>query len=175
MSNNLTHALAAAAMQCAFNVILDQPIIGLNIFVAGILAMLINLDRIDGMSGKHSPLGHSIGFGLIWIYVAVCVTYLAYAFDLLAGHAVLGLFTAVVSAYVTHLLLDAFTEEGIFSFPNLGKFGQLFKASDSNYIREWEAWGRLSLASPKRRLTDGRINIAMLLILLVFVAFAEIS
>ena len=84
MSNELTHALAASAMQCTLNLMMGEPVFNVNVFLAAVLAMAINLDRFGGMTdngnrgsiskmSRRSPIGHSVGSGLIWIYLAYLI------------------------------------------------------------------------------------------------------
>ncbi|MCK4757423.1 MAG: hypothetical protein KAS67_03125, partial [Thermoplasmata archaeon] len=61
MSNELTHAFAASASQCALNLLIGAPVLDHNVFIAAILAMAINLDRFGPGESNRSPIGHSIG------------------------------------------------------------------------------------------------------------------
>ncbi len=147
MSNELIHGMAASAAQCALNLILERPMLDANVFLAAIIAMLINLDRFGGMSTfkingsnnveKRSPIGHSIGFAMIWIYVGYVIlrsmdTYLGMTYD----HAT---FVAIILAYTTHLALDHL-DGGIYHLPRTMDVPSWFKPTIPGRNIYWPAW-----------------------------------
>ena len=116
MANELTHALFAGAVMAALNPIFGLDVIGWNVFLAGMVAMLLNLDRVETAVGKRSPAGHSIVFILILLYILGCAIYL---FCVLTGTSLLvggTLALAIAVGEFTHLFLDALTGS-IFTFP----------------------------------------------------------
>ena len=147
MSNELIHGMAASAAQCALNLILERPILDANVFLAAIIAMLINLDRfgsiptskINGNNNaeKRSPIGHSIGFAMIWIYVGYVILrsldmYLGMAYD----HAT---FAAIILAFATHLALDHM-DGGIYHLPRTMDILSWLRPTIPGRNQYWPAW-----------------------------------
>lgn len=150
------------------NPLFGLPVIGWNVFLAGAVGMLLNLDRVELAGGKRSPVGHSVGFVLIWLYLVACVSYI---FCIITGASLMlmgALTLAVAVGLFTHLLLDAITGQHIFTFPtNLSPKSWLNKMDD-RFDRFWGAWGRAK--SSKLRVRDAYVNVFSLALFLFMIA-----
>jgi hypothetical protein len=62
MANLLAHALAGLAFCGVMNIAFGLPPVTWGIFLAGFLAMLIELDLDDLSENHRSPIGHSVLF-----------------------------------------------------------------------------------------------------------------
>ncbi len=157
MSNELTHALAASTMQCILNLMMGEPVFNVNVFLAAVLAMIINLDRFGYVTSsgnssfksrmdRRSPIGHSIGIGLIWIYLSYLII------QFLNAYVDLGLDPAmtitVISAFATHLLLDHL-DGGIYSIPTNTDPSTWFKKHIPGEKKTWPAWAGTNTRSIK--------------------------
>ena len=166
MANELTHALFAGAVMAALNPLFGLDVIGWNVFLAGMVAMLFNLDRVETAVGKRSPVGHSIIFILILLYVMGCAIYL---FCVLTDTSLLMGGTLALAAAVgafTHLFLDALTGS-IFTFPKNLKIRSWLKPVDAGFERFWGSWGRLET---KWHVKESYLNACSIAILLVVIA-----
>ncbi len=88
MANQLTHALAAAAIMAMVNPLIGLEPISWNIFLAAMVGMLMSLDCSDCRISRGSPIGHSLGAGAGIVYLVVMVFYFGHAFfgmELLTG------------------------------------------------------------------------------------------
>ncbi len=147
MSNELIHGMAASAAQCALNITLGETMLDANVFLAAVIAMLINLDRFGSMSiswnnsgsnaEKRSPIGHSIGLAIIWIYVGYVIlrsldAYLGIAYDPAT-------FAAIILAYTTHLALDHM-DGGIYHLPRSMDIPSWLRPIIPGRDRYWPAW-----------------------------------
>ena len=157
MSNELTHALAASAMQCTLNLLMGEPVFNVNVFLAAILAMFINLDRFGGMvnSGneshtsrmnKRSPIGHSVGSGLIWMYLSYLVIHSLNAYTNIRLDPALVI--VAISAISTHLFLDHL-DGGIYGIPTSTDPSTWFRKHIPGEEKTWPAWSRSNLAKPE--------------------------
>ncbi len=158
MSNNLTHGIAGSVLMAAVNAVFGLPILGLNIFIAGILAMLINLDRIGGASGKRSPIGHSVASAAAFVYLAYCAMHVAQMFGLMGPETAGAILLAVVCGYSSHLALDAVSGEGIYLLPTSRKSSKC-----------WNNWLRISMGGVSR-ISDSKANMAFGAVLVVLIA-----
>ena len=167
MANELTHALFAGAVMAVLNPFLGLQAIGWNVFLAGMVGMLLNLDRTEMSDSKRSPMGHSLGFVFIWLYVLGCVSYL---YCVLTGTSILfgGLLTlAVAVGLLTHLLLDAITGHQIFTIPNNLRPKSWLAKVETGSDRFWGAWDRTQVSSIRFR--DSQVNVCSLAVLLVVI------
>lgn len=150
-----------------------------NVFIAAILAMAINLDRFGSGVSNHSrspthnrsPIGHSIGFAIIWIYLGFCLLYIAESIWAIPFDT--GMFLALISAYWTHLFLDHI-DGGIYSLPRTLEPGNWLRKSIAGSILHWPAWNRLSTHSSARfpKLSSGMLNLVLTSILIFFMCLA---
>lgn len=136
------------AIQSVLNPFLGLGNISESTFIAGLLSMLIHLDR-DSYNGKRTPILHSTLFAVAWS--------LLFAFTM--SFAQLGMYSALtLSAFASHILTDAFTEEGVFMFPKSLKPKDWFKRRP-NPENSWVYWNRYSLS--KRSNDDPLVNLSI--------------
>jgi hypothetical protein len=168
MTNELSHALFAGAVMAAVNPLLGLEVIGWNVFLAGIVGMLLNLDRVEVAGGMRSPIGHSVGFCLIWVYVVGIVTYV-YCVITGAPLILMGAITLAVGiGLFTHLLLDALSGRHIFTIPNNTRLGSWFSKTDTGSDRFWGAWSRARVEWIQVR--DSQVNVFSLVVFLLVIA-----
>ena len=168
MTNELTHALFAGAVMAVVNPFIGMDVIGWNVFLAGMVGMLLNLDRMEAAGGRRSPIGHSVGFCLVWVYLAAIV---AYVFCMATGT---GLFLvgsitlATGIGLFTHLLLDALSGDHIYTLPRNVKLGSWLARTDVNYDRFWGAWNRKKVEA--FRVRDSQVNVFSLITFMLVIA-----
>ena len=164
MTNQLTHALLAGALIALINPLLGIQVISWNVFLAGIVAMLLDMD----MSEKTGPICHSLGFATAAVYVTGMVSF---AFCALTGtplfYAGLMVLTVAVGLF-SHLCLDVLTGEQVYTFPRNLEPSSWFSKVDVKFDRFWGAWGRFSMASKQTR--DSRVNLLSVTLLIVTIA-----
>ena len=156
MANQLTHGLFAGAVMALLNPLFGMETVSWNIFLAGIIGMLMNVDYSGCRSFKGSPVGHSLGSSILITYLAGIVAYLGHAFagwDLLTGMMVT---LAIGTGIFIHLAAEYFTGQQIFTIPNNLKAGRWFKKMDASSDKFWASWGRTRLSRPGLR--DSHMN-----------------
>ncbi|MCK5038375.1 MAG: hypothetical protein KAS16_04695 [Thermoplasmata archaeon] len=137
MSNELTHALAASAMQCTLNLMMGGSVFNVNVFLAAVLAMAINLDRFGPGENRRSPIGHSMGSGFIWIYLSyLLIQFLDAYMNIRLDH---GIVIAVISAFATHLFLDHL-DGGIYLMPVNTAPSTWLRKHMPGEKKAWPAW-----------------------------------
>lgn len=178
MAGLLAHCLAAMAFQAFLGAAFGLPAISYGIFVAGLLAMLIELDLDELSPNKRSPIGHSVLFGLIWVSLfSILVWLLAIALVLSSGVA-MELTLAVISAYTIHLAIDSFTKEGIYTFPKSPEIKRWVTGLSRGDSVCWEYWHVLEnkrfknwIRSNDDPILNACVSLPSLLVIIVFVAF----
>ncbi|MEE9150243.1 MAG: metal-dependent hydrolase, partial [Thermoplasmata archaeon] len=135
MANLLAHALAAMAFCGGLNALFGIPAISWGVFLAGFLAMLIELDLDDLSQNHRSPIGHSVFFGVIWIVIFSVVVCVIFPKEI----ALRGIL-AIISAYSTHLAIDVFTKEGIYVYPKGSKIKSWVTRLSKGDRVCWEYW-----------------------------------
>ncbi|MCK5310276.1 MAG: hypothetical protein KAJ64_06475 [Thermoplasmata archaeon] len=165
MANQLTHGLFAGAVMALLNPLFGMETVSWNIFLAGIIGMLMNVDYSGCRSFKGSPVGHSLGSSILITYLAGIVTYLGHAF---AGW---DLFTCIMVTVAIgigifiHLATEYFTGQQIFTIPNNMGVGSWLRKIDASSSRLWSSWNRACLKG--KGLKDSHMN-AMSLACLLF-------
>ncbi|UCE74588.1 MAG: hypothetical protein JSV56_02500 [Methanomassiliicoccales archaeon] len=140
MANLLAHALAAMAFCALMGTLFGLPAISWGVFLSGFCAMIIELDYDDLSPNHRSPIGHSIFFGVIWT-IAFSVLIWAMTPSGIISKRIAGEFSiALISAYTTHLVIDSFTKEGIYSFPSGFKLKKWVKRLSKGEKVCWEYW-----------------------------------
>lgn len=138
-----------------------------NVFLAGIIGMAMNLDSGQSRISGGSPIGHSLGSGIILIYLAGLIAYFGYAlaaWNLFTG---MLLTLAIGIGIFIHLAAEYFTGQQIFTVPkNLEIMGWLRKYDDES-DKFWNSWGRASLKG--NGLKDFQINTISLACLLLVI------
>ncbi len=172
MANLLAHALAALAFCGLLNMAFGLPSVTWGIFAAGLLAMLIEVDLDDLSENHRSPIGHSVFFGFVWIGIFSAVMWIIFT-----GEIAMGGTLAVISAYFTHLAIDLFTKEGLYTFPRSSKpkswLTRLSKG-DRKCWENWKAFQNNRIEKIKRGNDDPILNavisVPSLLAIIVYVA-----
>lgn len=150
------------------NPLLGLEVIGWNVFLAGIVGMLLNLDRIEVAGGRRSPFGHSVGFCLIWTYAAGIASYvycLVYGTPFVFAGAVT---LAVGIGLFSHLLLDALSGRHIFTIPNNTRPGSWLSKTSAGSDCFWGAWDRAKVE--RFQVRDSQVNIFSLVAFLMVIA-----
>jgi membrane-bound metal-dependent hydrolase YbcI (DUF457 family) len=120
-----------------------------------------------------TPLGHSILFAIIWVYVVSLALYIAHV----SGGAPERFWTegtlAMATGYGSHLLIDAITADGIYSVPKTKNVRKWLRIRDSEW-RSWRSLSASSLMKKKRSNDDMLLNIGICVVsfvlLLIIVA-----
>ncbi len=165
---------------CAFfSAMFGLPAISNGVFIAGLFAMVIELDSDELSPNKRSPIAHSILFGLIWIAVISILIWISAFSGLISGRNAIELTLAVISAYTTHLAIDSFTKEGIYTFPKGFKIKKWVKGLSRGDSVTWEYWRLFRIERIKGRNVCGPnddpilntcISVPSLLVIIAFVA-----
>ena len=156
LANQLTSALLAAAIMTVLNVLSGADPISWNIFLAAMIAMLPALDVGDSKVARGSPVGHSLGFGILIIWVGGLLAILSVSFFGTDKALALQVALALSSGICAHLLAEAATGRTIFTFPRNLKFRTWARESTAQSDRFWSGWGRLG--SRGRHLGDSHMN-----------------
>lgn len=172
MANLLAHALAGMAFCAGLNALFGIPAISWGVFLAGFLAMLIELDLDDLSQNHRSPIGHSVFFGVIWIVIFSVIVWVIFAKEI-AFRGIL----SIMSAYSTHLLIDMFTKEGLYKFPKGFNVKRWVKRLSKGDRVCWEYWYLLENKKFKNWLRknddpilNACVSLPSLLIIIAFVA-----
>jgi membrane-bound metal-dependent hydrolase YbcI (DUF457 family) len=176
MANLLAHALAGLAFCGVLNMAFGLPSITWWIFAAGLLAMLIELDFDDLSENHRSPIGHSVFFGILWVVIISILLWVLFPSEI-----ALGATLAIISAYFTHLLIDLFTKEGIYLFPQGFKIKKWFTRLSRGDRACWEYWTYFQNARINKikrgnddPILNALISIPSLLAIIVFVALMPV-
>jgi len=133
------------------------------VFLSGVLSALLELDRTPHQPTR-TPLGHSLPAAAAWSFL-LCALAAGLSPDSLQGAAL-----ASISAFSSHLALDALTAEGVFLWPegialedwlqpyppgalieHRGRHYLILDGSGGLGAEPWSGWRRLSLT----RVRDG--------------------
>ncbi len=179
MAGLLSHGLAAMAFCALLGVIFGLPAISYGIFIAGLFAMVIELDTDELSPNKRSPIAHSILFGVIWV-VVISILVWVFAFSgLISSRNAIELMLAIISAYTTHLAIDSFTKEGIYTFPKGLTIKKWVNGLSRGDTVTWGYWHLFRIEKIKGRnvnrpnddpILNTCISIPSLLAIIVFVA-----
>ena len=156
MANQLTHGLFAGAVMALLNPLFGMETVSWNIFLAGIIGMLMNVDYSGCRVFKGSPMGHSLGAGAGIVYLVAMAFYFGHAFfglELLTGMIIA---LAIGVGIFTHLATEFATGQQIFTIPNNLKAGRWFMKVDASSDKFWASWGRARLSRPGLR--DSHMN-----------------
>ncbi|MDO9537532.1 MAG: hypothetical protein Q7J68_04350 [Thermoplasmata archaeon] len=165
MANQLTNGLLAGAAMAMTNLIIGIEPISWNVFLAGMTAMLLNLDSGDSRVSGGTPLGHSLGSAAIIVYVAGIAASCAISFmGIDIASAVLVVF-AIGTGAVSHLISELATGGRIFTVPGNLKLNTWFVRCNSGSKKFWDAWGRFSLRG--KALGDVHLNTMSIVMVLV--------
>lgn len=146
MTETLAHTLAAMAFQSLLGALFGLPLISLGVFAAGFIAMLIELDYnpYPEPSGRKSPYAHSLFFAVVWVSLFTLLFLILSRLGKVSLDACLEASLAFVSAFSSHLAIDAVMDDGIYTFPTASLkhwFVPLPKGSD----KAWKGWKKVSV------------------------------
>lgn len=137
MANPVTHALFALALYGTVAGLLAQASMPIVAFLAALVSLLP--DAEIGADRGRSPLGHSLGSAGFTLLAAVSTLAMAVLAGALSPPLSIALLGAAGLGLGSHLLLDAFSGPGIWTFPRAG------------------AWRRIRLGTPRN--SSGRLDL----------------
>ena len=137
-TNLLRHAIAGALASLVAALGLFPAQAQATAFAGAMSALLEDLDRCEMPYGRRTPFGHSVAALLVWAYVGVMVTTACAFMGAMSQASACAVSIGLALGYTSHLLLDAFSEEGIYLFPNR-KF-PILEALPSGCRRQWSGW-----------------------------------
>jgi len=169
-----TGILAAVALQAVVGALFGFPLISTGIFVAGIVAILIDIDYFRHAGRKvFTPIAHSLLFAALWIYMLSLALYLSYIYGGIDRKIWVEGTLAVVSGYSSHLAIDSVTAEGIYTIPRSGRLRSWMRTKNGI----WKEWGVFSFSGRMRKsrgeedpLMNAGICVASLVMILIFIA-----
>ncbi|MFH0815877.1 MAG: hypothetical protein V1934_03570 [Methanobacteriota archaeon] len=147
-TNLLRHALAGALVSLTAALMLFPAHAQAAAFVGAMSALMVNLDRHELPQGRRTPLGHSVAAWALWSYVASMVLEALAVCGVISGGMAVSIVLGVSLGYASHLILDAVSEEGIYTFPNR-EFPAL-EALPEGCRRQWAGWTILKLRMPQK-------------------------
>lgn len=177
MAGLLSHGLAAMAF-CAFLAwLIGLPAISYGVFAAGFFAMLIELDFDELSPNNRTPITHSIFFGFIWVVIFAIAVWGISGLGIIPSVYATQLTLAMISAYTTHLLIDSFTKEGIYTFPKGLCLKRWIKRLSKGDKKCWVYWlifenkrFKKWIRSNDDPILNACISLPSLLVIIVFVA-----
>jgi hypothetical protein len=177
MAGLLSHALLAMAVSAILGSAIGLPGISWGVFAAGLIAMMIELDLDDLSQNTRSPIGHSIFFTIIWI-LALSSLFLGLALgEILSMKPSQEMVLAIFSAFATHLTIDLFTKEGVYTFPKGSNIKRWIKRLSKGDRMCWEYWHLFQNEKLKRwqranedPILNALVSVPSLLIIIFFVA-----
>lgn len=98
------------------NLFTGLPPVSSSLFLAGFAAMLINLDYSAKTKLNRTPLGHSIFSAPLWSMIFLIFMFILSSSGILDWHIAFELSVVFAASYITHLILDFFTLEGLYIF-----------------------------------------------------------
>jgi hypothetical protein len=143
-------------MMAVLNAVLGLDAISWNVFLAAMIAMMLDLDMGNTRVAKGSPLGHSLGCGLVFVYLVGIAAFGSIVFfgvlPLVAIQFTLGVGIGVLG----HFIADLATGRVVYTFPRNLDLPGWFTNFDHGSSRFWGAWGRISIGN--RALPDSYLN-----------------
>ena len=177
MAGLLSHALLAMAASAILGSAIGIPGISWGVFAAGFIAMMIELDLDDLSQNSRSPIGHSIFFTIAWILGLSALFYGLALGGALSMKFSYEMILAIISAFTTHLAIDMFTKEGIYTFPKGSNVKRWVTRLSKGDRKCWEYWHLFHNEKLKRwqranedPILNALVSIPSLLIIIFFVA-----
>lgn len=165
MAEAFAHCLFAMAVQGVVGLLFGLPMISHSVFLAGIVAMAIDMDAFQLKSRKRSVYSHSILFSLVWIYLCWMLALVVELWGLSAPSITLEVTLGVSVGLISHLSIDMLTSEGVYLFPVTPRPGEWFVAHPWSSRRAWGAWrvfpSRCWREVKGRAEGDGALNTAL--------------
>jgi len=156
MGNLLTPGLLAAAFMAAINLALGNDPISWNVFIATAVAFMLNLDMGDSRVAAGSPLSHSVGCGIVLIYMAGVLVYAAGVFYGIRMYDGMLAVLAVGVGAMSHVAAEFATGQCVYTLPRRLDPASWFDEVSHDSSRFWCAWGRLSAGT--KHLGDAHLN-----------------
>jgi hypothetical protein len=175
VANLLAHCLSAMAFQSAINPFLGLSFVSESSFLAGMIGMGISLDR-DCHNAGRTPYLHSFLFGSLYSLLGFTLPLLFLELEILQTYQVAVVLTVIPSGFISHLLVDALTDEGVFLVPDTPKVLRWFqrRLDPSN---SWVHWKKFSLCKDRSN-DDPMLNLsvsaASLLVLVTLLALTPL-
>ena len=154
-----------AAVMALINPVFGMEPVSWNVFLAGIVGMIMSIDSSNCKIFKGSPVGHSLGFGIMATYLVGIVAYFGYVFAGLELFTGMMIVLAIGAGIFVHLIAEYFTGQQIFTLPNNIKVGSWLSKFDGESDKFWASWNRAGLKGNGFR--DSQLN-AMSLASLIF-------
>ena len=179
MAGLLSHALAAMAVAAVLSLLFGRPAISFGIFAAGVISMLIEQDYDELSPNKRTPITHSILFGIIWIIILSIILWSSASITIISNNIALELTLAVISAFSTHLVIDAFTKEGIYIIPKGTDMKRWIRGLPLGDTVAWGYWRQFRIEKIRGRnvsranedpILNAAISLPSLMIIIIFVA-----
>ena len=162
MAEEFAHCLFAMAVQGLVGLLFGLPLISHGVFLAGIVAMAIDMDMFHVKSRKRSVYSHSLLFCCIWAYVCWMIAFLVEAWGYSSSIVTLEVTLAVSVGLFSHLSIDLLTREGVYLYPVTSGPKDWLDAHPTSTRRVWGAWKVLPPRSWRERRGreegDGMLN-----------------
>jgi hypothetical protein len=177
MSGLLSHALASMAAAAVLNLLLGLPPIAFGIFMAGVISMVMEQDYDELSPNRRTPLTHSLFFGCIWVIILSIIIQISLAVT--SRTIAQELTVAVVAAFTTHLAIDAFTREGIYTVPRGFDIKKMIMGLPRGEIEAWGYWSQFRIKKIGGRnisranedpILNAAVSLPSLMIIIIFVA-----
>lgn len=140
MPSQFVHAVVGALASFGIAFALGLPALPLAPFAGVMAALLLNLDRFESPRGLRSPRGHSLLMGWVWNCTVAALLWLLSIIYLTQQQLVLLSLGAAIGIW-SHLALDSFTDEGIYTIPS--SLRRAFVPLPDGATEHWEKWGLL--------------------------------
>ena len=137
-ANSLWHAVAGALCGALGASVLLRGDIQTAAFAGALCGLLVNLDRFEMPQGRRTPFAHSLPALLVWSYLAGVLLSALATFAVVPAQEASAVTLGFSLGYASHLLLDVFSSEGVYIFPNFE-----FPAAESLPVgcdRQWAGW-----------------------------------
>jgi hypothetical protein len=179
MSGLLSHALAAMAAAAVMYLVLGLPAISFGIFMAGVISMLLEQDYDELSTNKRTPITHSIFFGIIWVVIISMILWSSASIKAISSSIALEFTVAVFSAFSTHLVIDAFTKEGIYIIPKGTQVKKWIRGLSRGDTATWDYWRHYHIENIRGKnvsranedpILNTAISLPSLMIIIIFVA-----
>jgi hypothetical protein len=113
MCGIMTHLFVSMALHGLISITVGWKIPSVSMMVAGLVAILVDLDRLAIPPGR-TPITHSAILVPFWPAMALCIAHscglpITCSFEFS---------TAIAIAFTSHVILDIMDRNGIFLFPN---------------------------------------------------------
>lgn len=143
MTNHLGHAFVGCMITLAASAVACPSHAGEAAFAGALSALLVNLDRYELPTGRRTPFGHSLAAWALWSSISTTALAALCEAGVLGTSSLVPISYGASIGYGSHLLIDAFSAEGVYLMPN-----HEFPAMDSlpeGCTRQWAGWSQISV------------------------------